>query len=330
MSELVRFSFTAANSIPVKIFKNANLMESLLKGHVPPFHLQLNPTNRCNFNCVFCSCEKRDQTQELPFDDLLQFIDMSKSLGLSSITITGGGEPLCYANISELLTILHSLNVQVGLVCNGSLLKRLSKSDLDKLVWCRISCSDVLGEQTNIDAWFKTISETVERCGSVDWAFSYVVRKYPQYDLIRRLINFANCYKFTHVRLVSDLLDIDSAPNMKTVQWNLTRLGVDDSKVIYQGRKHFTHGAKTCYISLLKPVVGADGGIWPCCGTQYALANPSLDYEKTMRMGDWFSLPDLIKEQKFFDGSSCVRCYYDEYNQVLGAILGKTEHVRFV
>jgi MoaA/NifB/PqqE/SkfB family radical SAM enzyme len=325
-----QYSFTSANSFPVKIVKNSALMSCLLRGVVPAWHLQLNPTNKCNFSCGFCSCGKRDVKQELLFDDLVRFLSVTKGCGLNSITITGGGEPLAYTHIEELIDTLYLLNIDAGLVCNGSLLHTLSDDALEKLTWCRISSSDQLKNQINVDDWFSTVHQTVDRIRHIDWAFSHVLSKWPQYSFLKRLITFANYHNFTHVRLVSDLLDIDSVPSMTIVQWNLEKLGTDDSKVIYQGRKEFVRGAKKCYISLLKPIIGADGGIYPCCGVMYALKTPGLDYEKSMRMGNWFDLPDLIKEQKFFDGSNCVRCYYDEYNQVLDAILSKTEHVRFV
>ena len=67
----LRKSYTATNSFPVKILSNINLMKSIAqKKRVIPFHVQLNPTNRWNLNCGFCSCASHDKRLEIPFKNL--------------------------------------------------------------------------------------------------------------------------------------------------------------------------------------------------------------------------------------------------------------------
>ena len=83
-------------------------------------------------------------------------------------------------------------------------------------------------------------------------------------------------------------------------------------------------------ISLLKPVIGADGLLYPCCGTQYAMFPPPGDYDDLMCMGPAIELYSIYQEQKHFDGSQCVRCYYDEYNALLEQIIIPLEHKEFV
>ena len=98
-------SYTAANSFPLKIFKNEKLIQSIASGKVIPWHLQLNPTNLCNYNCKFCSCANRDKQENIPFDEISEMLILYKSLGLSCVTITGGGEPTLYKDISKLLKL---------------------------------------------------------------------------------------------------------------------------------------------------------------------------------------------------------------------------------
>lgn len=327
-------SFTAANSFPTKILMNPKLSDSIINKHIVlPWHLQLNPTNKCSFNCSFCSCMNRDKTAETNFDDLIRFIedsDINPGWFYPSATITGGGEPTFYSKINELIYRLKRCHTEVGLVSNGSNIQVIDRQSLDSLTWCRISCSDELPKQINLEKWFSKVTEAVA-CGSkVDWAFSYVLSKQPNFSLLRQVIGFANLHKFTHVRIVSDLLDLGKVADMSVIKQMLELYNVDCSKVIFQGRKQFVHGQKKCYISLLKPLISAEGKLFPCCGTQYAEEIPSKDYGKTMCMGDMFDLPQLIKEQKFFDGSNCVRCYYSEYNQMIDLLLSKLEHKVFI
>ena len=59
----------------------------------------------------------------------------------------------------------------------------------------------------------------------------------------------------------------------------LREMDVDDKIVIYQGRKKFSRGSAKCLISLIKPLIGSDGNVYPCCGVQYALADSSFDFD---------------------------------------------------
>ena len=264
---------------------------------------------------------------------ITDFMRQAKLLGCESVTITGGGEPLMYKQWQLLLDLLYAFGIEVGLVTNGVLLDHLHSP----MSWCRISCSDNLPDQLNRigkdeSSWFQTIKEAVNRNGQTDWAFSYVSTENTQLNLICDIISFAKSHNFTHVRLVSDILNADSlASKMLDIQKHFILTdSVDCSKVIFQPRSEWVSGQNPCFISLLKPVIGADGYVYPCCGAQYSLPNSSFDYEKELRMGVVEDLHELVKEQRFFDGSVCSKCYYSGYNYALGVLLSDLKHEKFV
>ena len=316
-------SFTAANSIPIKIFKNEKLVKDLIDKHISPVHVQLIPTNKCNLNCSFCSCRKRNKQDELTLGQVETLCQNLEKVGCKASTVTGGGEPLMHADISLILDSLNNHKIKIGLVTNGLLLNRLSKEDLYKITWCRISCAD----ERNFDKTKEIIKMAVDRGNNVDWAFSYVVGKKFNPVNLNKYIEFANKHNFTHVRVVSDLLDLESVKSMEEIKNNVE---VDDKIVIYQGRKDFDRGQKNCLISLLKPVVGADGYIYPCCGVQYAHQTEDLDNPQSMQMGRMENIKDLYKNQTYFNGLECYRCYYKNYNDILGQMIGNMEHLEFV
>jgi len=220
--------------------------------------------------------------------------------------------------------------MEIGLVTNGTLIDRLQKNS--PLTWCRISSSDELPVELRainryVDSWFKKIHEACEKNPQIDWAFSHVrTRVGGDLKYLTRLIKFANEHSFTHIRIVSDIYETHNLSMLRSYLQGR----VDLSKVIFQPRSKYTPGSNPCFISLLKPVIGADGFVYPCCGTQYALANPGRDYEKTMRMGLAKDLEEIIGNQKFFDGRSCVKCYYNDYNWALGVLLSDLKHEKFV
>lgn len=320
-----RISYTAANSLPLKICKNQDLLREINFGRIIPWHAQIIPTNKCNLNCTFCSCKKRNSRQELSLIDIIGLAEGLRKLNCQAVTITGGGEPLMHPGLAQILKIFFHRNIHVGLVTNGLLLGQLNEYDLNCITWCRISCCDERKLNSNAE---KIIIEAVQRGSAIDWAFSYVISKDFDPGNLRKYVNLANKLNFTHVRVVSDLIDLKQCVDMETVKKALG--SIDDSRVIYQGRKEFTPGQKECYISLLKPVIGADGFIYPCCGSQYSLKEDNLDMPESMRMAHIDNIIDLYREQRHFDGSVCYKCYYKNYNDLLSILLNPINHQRFV
>jgi len=316
-----KLSFVSASVLPVKLLTNIDLVSAALSNKIIPWHVQLNPTNRCPLRCSFCSCENRDKMLELDFERAKDIISQFKKLGTKAITITGGGDPLAYSHINELIEFIHDLQINISLVTNGVLFKNLKIENVNKITWCRISISD----EHIIDGDKLTDYLSIP----IDWAFSYVLcNKKLNEDNIRSAIKIATKYNFTHIRIVNDILD--KSINIEDVKILVDRLGLLKDKIIYQGRKEYTKGNKKCLISLLKPNIGADGNIYPCCGVQYAKTNPDLNYSSDFSMGT--DILDIYNNQKYFDGSICSKCYYSEYNDVLSMMWNACDlmHANFI
>ena len=138
-------SFTAASSIPYKIIINDGIVSDVKHHSIKPIHIQLNPTNTCNFKCSFCSCKNRNVGEELDFKRLKETIEKFYKLGTRAITITGGGEPLCYSHINDFFQLIINEydDIKIGLTTNGVLLPKLNNEYFKRLTWCRISVSDI-------------------------------------------------------------------------------------------------------------------------------------------------------------------------------------------
>lgn len=322
-------SYTAASgNFPIKILKNYALLSSLLTNkHIKPIHLQLNPTNKCNLNCKFCSCSEREKSDKLSKEQITRIFSKFCGLGCKSATITGGGEPLLWEDggddINWIIEQSLKWSVVVGIVTNGYLLHKLAKKYLEAIVWVRISASD----ETDISKLFSAISD-ITKPGITDWSFSYVVTENPNLENITKIINYANSHDFTHVRMVNDI--IKPVSDLTKVRDKILTAGVNDKLVIWQNRQYYSAGVKQCLISLLKPVISADGTLYPCCGTQYAQPVPARDYGKSMTMGSIDDIETIWDKQEHFDGSGCIKCYYTHYNTLLAQLINDVEHGLFV
>lgn len=88
-------------------------------------YLRLSISNRCNFDCFFCS-PSRTTACELNLDELRYFSEIFLALGIEHVRITGG-EPLLRRDLPQILE-LFSKNFQISITTNGSLLKDLART----------------------------------------------------------------------------------------------------------------------------------------------------------------------------------------------------------
>ena len=323
----IKTSFTAADSIPLKVLLDKELIHHVHHhNRLIPVHIQFLPTNRCNMNCNFCSCSERNQNLEIDFNLASSIIAECRKAGTKAVTITGGGEPLLYPYFSELVDCFVENRIKIGLVTNGLLLHKVPKETLDKITWCRISNDD---NRLFEGAYRDLLASAITASLKVDWAFSHVVSGTPNLDEISRIIEFANTHTFTHIRLVADLFQPEDV-DMNTLKETLRSRGVDDAKVVYQGRKAFERGGD-CYIGYLKPLIGPDGKIYACCGVQYAFEVPSKDLPQELCLGDALQINTILENSNIpLDGSRCVKCYYMNYNTLLRGMLMSVVHKEFV
>lgn len=112
----------------VRDFINQNLdIIGVLDGeqsYVGPHTLQIDPTNRCNNDCIACWCrspllmDKRivahKENQTLPWPILKDLIDDIVDMGSKEIYIAGGGEPFMHPQIMDLIEYIKTN----GLICN--------------------------------------------------------------------------------------------------------------------------------------------------------------------------------------------------------------------
>lgn len=320
-------NYTSADAMPIKLLGNYDIIKKICnEGIISPIHVQFIPTNRCNLKCSFCSCGEDDRKTQMKLSSVYTIAGILGNLGCKSVTITGGGEPILHPDINNIIRCFQSLGIDVGLVTNGILLYKIDSEILNRITWCRISNDDL---RVFDNKYRDSLQNTVFRCSDVDWAFSHVVSSNYNIKEITRIISFANDNDFTHVRLVADLFNTGSV-DLDKLKGELKNRGVDDSRVIYQGRKNPEHGGD-CYICYLKPLIGADCKVYNCCGVQYALKTPTKNLPKELSLGSAFDLEEIIsKSNKAFDGSICHKCYYMNYNRVLEGLLTEVKHKNFV
>lgn len=108
-----------------------------------PATLEFYPTLRCNLNCKFCDSTDRHRPglEEVPPERQLQVLDQAMDLGVRTVLVLGGGEPLAAPGRGELLRRVKENGFEGILTTNGTLLDLELERRMVALGWDEIHYS---------------------------------------------------------------------------------------------------------------------------------------------------------------------------------------------
>ncbi|MBF0190000.1 MAG: radical SAM protein [Magnetococcales bacterium] len=115
---------------------------------VAPVHVRIKPTNRCNHNCWYCAYkvdnlalgEEMVESDAIPPEKMFDLVEEFITLGVKAITFSGGGEPLLYKPLPEVVERLAAGGIRVATLTNGANLKgRMADALARHATWVRIS-----------------------------------------------------------------------------------------------------------------------------------------------------------------------------------------------
>jgi len=87
--------------------------------------LELELSRACNLRCVYCYASSgKPLPYELTMEEIFQIIDQAAELGARKIIVLGGGEPLMFPNLFEIIDHIISRKIKVDLFTNGTLIDR--------------------------------------------------------------------------------------------------------------------------------------------------------------------------------------------------------------
>lgn len=137
----------------MKFLRFSDRIEALRTGRVvAPVHIRIKPTNRCNHKCWYCAYrtddlklgEDMDEADSIPQAKMMEIVEDVIAMGVKAVTFSGGGEPLLYRPLPEVIERLATGGVRVATLTNGANLKgRVAEALAQHSTWVRVS----------VDAW---------------------------------------------------------------------------------------------------------------------------------------------------------------------------------
>jgi MoaA/NifB/PqqE/SkfB family radical SAM enzyme len=118
----------------MKVFHFKDKVDSLPRSVdtvLPPLHIRIKPINACNHNCGYCAYRAsslqlgKDMkiSDSIPKQKMLEITEDIIDMGVKAITFSGGGEPLFYPHMADVLRRFADSTVQFATLTNGALLK---------------------------------------------------------------------------------------------------------------------------------------------------------------------------------------------------------------
>ena len=132
-----------------KMFHYHDKLDDIQAGRLSaPIHVRLKPTNSCTHRCYYCCyrndelylSERMNERDKIGREKMQEIISDLGQMGVKAVTLTGGGEPLCYRYIVETIQGLLDAGIKVAMLTHGGLLKgEVAELLARRAVWVRIS-----------------------------------------------------------------------------------------------------------------------------------------------------------------------------------------------
>lgn len=242
-----------------KLLQHCEVLNSIQKGKWKPITFQLSPTGRCDFNCPMCSVANRDKTLELPFEQIVKALKDFRKLGAKSVEITGGGNPLLYSKINEVINLAHKLGYDIGVISNSiNPGKHLSKKSANQLKWFRSSLSAFyFNEKAQYD--FSIIPE-----GKL--SLSYIIIDSTNKSALESIVEVINRRKdVKFVRLAPNCLDKELIKTYKEKWLPIIKEIDPDNKFFFKEvDSAYLPYNDFCGVGMVRPYCTEDGNIYAC------------------------------------------------------------------
>jgi radical SAM protein with 4Fe4S-binding SPASM domain len=100
-----------------------------INNNIPPknffYSIDLELSRRCNLKCIYCATNAGVACEdELSYTELTNIIDQARACGAVQIVLVGGGEPLCYPHLKDIIIYITSRDMRCILVTNATLIDK--------------------------------------------------------------------------------------------------------------------------------------------------------------------------------------------------------------
>ena len=325
-------------------------------------HIRIKPTNICNHNCVYCAYradrlqlgQDMGKTDSIPLEKMVEITDDIIRMEVKAVTFSGGGEPLVYPYMTDVLKMLINSPVHFATLTNGSRLNgEIAEYFALYGTWVRISMDgwddDSYADYRRVESGefskvMANMAAFVKIGGTCKLGGSLIVDDKNASHVYETILKFrdigANSVKVSPCIVDNNVSrnNLFHRPFLDEVSGQVCRAKNDfedkDFEVFdayHELDETFEKDYTWCPYSQVLPIIGADQKVYSCQDKAYNLTSGLLGCIKERRFKDfWFS-----NKNAFFkiDPSQNCRhhCVANTKNELIIEYLSAdTEHLGFV
>lgn len=347
----------------LKFLSFADQLAALKSGSVvAPVHIRIKPINRCNHNCWYCAYrtddlklgEDMDESDVIPADKMMEIVDDIVAMGVKAVTFSGGGEPLLYKTLPEVIDRLAAGRVKVATLTNGSNLKgRVAEALARHATWVRVSvdawddASYVAsrgakdGEFTKLLANMRAFVATGTKCVL---GVSFIIGR-NNYQRIAEVVEMFREVGVNHVKLSAAVVANDVGTNNAYHREMMAEVSAQIDKALalqtdrftvlnhfHETEERFQKEYTTCPFLQFLTVIGADLSVYTCQDKAYTQEGTLGSIRDRSFRDYWFSEENREKLYSFDPSKMCQHhCVTHAKNLALHEYLSiDTDHGVFV
>ena len=311
-------------------------LNAISKGEVvAPIHIRVKPINLCNHDCWYCAYrtdnvtlgDQMNERDQIPRGKMIELAHDFVDMGVKAVTFSGGGEPLIYKPLPEIIEILAKGGIRIASLTNGSNLKgRVADAFAKYGTWVRVS----------IDAWdnesyvksrgaksndfsklIKNISDFTARDTKCVLGVSFIVGK-DNYKHIAEVCSLLKTCKVDHVKISGAVVSNDAAGNNayhSLIKDEVAKQILETKKLEDEGFKVLNHyhdleerfekKYNKCPFLKFLTVVGADQYIYTCQDKAYTETGKIGSIKNKSFKDFWLSKENKIFLNTFNPSTKC-------------------------
>ncbi len=322
----------------MKIFHYKDKVDSLPRENdeiLAPLHIRIKPINGCNHRCRYCAY-REDSLQlgkdmkiadAIPRDKMMEITEDIIDMGVKAVTFSGGGEPLFYPHLTEVVRRLVDSPVKFATLTNGGLLKgEIAELFAKHGSWVRISMdgwdnASYTRYRSVPDGEYDTILENIanfkKHDGPCRLGVSYIVDEENVghiYESAKRVKDMGG----DSIKISACILEDEGAKNnayhakiwdtaREQIERVLSELHGPEFEVFDSYHKLDERFDKTytwCPYMQVLPIIGADQNIYTCQDKAYNLDDGLIGSIADTTFKDfWFT-----DKEKFFKVDPSCNC----------------------
>lgn len=301
--------------------------------------LDLETSHICNLRCIYCYASSGKKLKnELSIDEIKKVINEAHECGVKSITIIGGGEPLMYEYILDIVKHIHSLKINQTVFTNGTVLsgevaEKFYKLGVELVVKLNSLDPDVQDTLADKKGAGIKILETLDMLREIGYSngvplgiesiiCKHNIKEMPKmwrWARDRNIIPYFEMITFQG-RAKQHALNV-GIEELKALFFKL--LKIDEEEYGYTWNPHPPIAGLSCQRHFYNLLVASNGYVYPCTGVDIKLGNVRYD-----------SIPDILKNSTMLKPiremdkniqGSCGSC---EYNHECYGCRGMAYHLK--